>query len=79
MDRTKFNMIIESAIRFARGKRINKFSRVGILGVRGWVIVEDKIPGRIKVELDGESVWLNVKMACRLDILQKRIKTLCQK
>ena len=77
--RDENNIIIESAIRFSRGKRINKFSRVGVLGVRGWLIVEDKEPGKINIKIDGESIWLNVNMACRLDILQKRIKTLCQK
>lgn len=79
MDRHQLNIHAESAITYARGKRINTHSRVGILGVRGWVEVQEKTHGKIKVIIDGAEVWLSVHMACRIDILNKRIKTLCLK
>lgn len=76
MDRHQLNIITESAIVFARGKRINKFSRVGVVGVRGWLTVEDKAPGLALVTIENEKTWINVKYICRIDILHKRIRTL---
>ncbi len=71
--------IIISAFNFSRGKRIHTQMRVAVRGVRGWLIVHEKERGKVLLIIDGSLVWVHINNVARIDILKKRIKTLCQK